>query len=44
MNSNSSPDKESFQTRLAHIKRVADELPCALIIHKTEDFSIIYMN
>jgi DNA-binding CsgD family transcriptional regulator len=44
MNTESAPDEESLQTRLANIKRIADELPSALIIHKTDDLSIVYMN
>lgn len=44
MNSHSAPNNRSFNTRLANIKRIADELPSALIIHKTDDLSIVYMN
>jgi DNA-binding CsgD family transcriptional regulator len=44
MNTTSPADDESFQARLANIKRIADELPSVLIIHKTEDLSIVYMN
>lgn len=44
MNTDFSHNDRSFQTRLADIKRVADDLPSALIIHKTDDLSIVYMN
>jgi DNA-binding CsgD family transcriptional regulator len=44
MNTNSSHNDGSFQTRLANVMRIADELPSVLIIHKTEDLSIVYMN
>lgn len=39
-----SPSDETFADRLDAIKRMADELPAALIIHRTEDLSVVYMN
>jgi DNA-binding CsgD family transcriptional regulator len=44
MNTNPTPNNQSFETRLANIRRIADELPSVLIIHKTEDLSIVFMN
>jgi DNA-binding CsgD family transcriptional regulator len=44
MNITTPSEDASFETRLAYIKRIADELPSALLIHKTDDLSIVYMN
>jgi DNA-binding NarL/FixJ family response regulator len=38
------PSDETFESRLASVKNMADELPAALIIHRTEDLSVVYMN
>ena len=36
--------QQNFNQRLGKIRLIADELPAALIIHRTEDLNVIYMN
>jgi DNA-binding CsgD family transcriptional regulator len=35
---------QNFNQRLGKIKLIADELPAALIIHRTADLNVVYMN
>jgi DNA-binding CsgD family transcriptional regulator len=44
MKEHASPSDHTFESRLAAVREMADELPAALIIHRTEDLSVVYMN